>query len=195
MRNYLTVIGLFLASNALAATVVALSEEQLAKKADTIAFGSVVANEVRTTPEGRVFTRSVLQVYDGIKAVDRGAYVYIDVPGGQRADGLTFHVPGAPNLQPGDLILGFFENRGEAKLAMGLSYGILRVVLGEDGKYRVYDQTDRLGTVRPPRAAGEPLSVRGEPLQTVMNRIRGHLGLPAKVGLDGPALPNGVVGQ
>lgn len=70
-----------------ATTVLGFSLSAIIARADTIALVAVVRTEVLADGMGRAFTRSTVQVYQGLKGASRGDTFHVDLPGGRLPGG------------------------------------------------------------------------------------------------------------
>lgn len=184
MHRWIVLLLLVSPSAALATSIVAHSEEELVRRADVIAFGTIVRTHTHVDRKGRVITEAELQVRKGLRGAQDGEFIVIAVPGGKLANGMAARTVGAPSLESGQMVLGFFESRGGARLPLGLSFGLLRVVPDREGSLRVYRELEGLSLFqangRP--APSEPFELIGVPLDDYLRRIGTRvkeLGLPA----------------
>ena len=163
-----------------AATVVALPEAELARRVDAIGFGAVVDTQVATKPGGGVRTRATIQIYRAVVGLTDGQTITIEVPGGDLPNGMRSMVAGAPRLVPGQLVFGFFEQRAGLYKPWGLSFGLLRARRDEGGDVRVFRDLDGLQLLsrKGTPMAAETVRLEDEPLEALIGRIRGHLGIP-----------------
>ncbi len=160
---------LVLPSLARASAVVALDEAALVQRADTIAYGKIVATSGVRTKSGQIVTLAELQVYRGLRGVRDGETLTLAVPGG-RVSGIVAEVSGAPRPEVGQLVFGFFETHGDERRPLALRLGFVEV-RAVSGELRVFRELEGLEVV----GKGEVERIAGEPLTQFLARIRARV--------------------
>lgn len=172
--RYVSVALLLLIPNlAVATSVVAFSESELAARADVVVLASVVSSEVVNT-HGWVTTQTVLQVHQGIKGAREGDVVTVETPGGAMGNRRVV-MAGAPSFRVGQLIVGFFERHDAVLRPIGLNYGIYNV--GGASGWNAIRNLDELHLVSHDKAPLPKGTVRinAESLNTLLDRLRGEV--------------------
>ncbi|HET6343649.1 MAG TPA: hypothetical protein VFH51_01905 [Myxococcota bacterium] len=173
MRSIALPLTFLLPCSALATTVLALSEDELAARADSIVVAHVTAVRTVVHPGGRVATAASLEVQESLKGAPAGATLTLEVPGGV-VDGVVFAAVGAPSLSPGSLVFGYFETHGSVCRPLGLAYGLYQV-LGDD--WMAHRDLRGLALVTPGGEPADGAVARGpEPLASLLERVRRQVG-------------------
>lgn len=107
-------------STAHATTLVLVKTESIARAADRVVHGRVLATESRWE-RGRIMTRVRLLPDDGSSAL------WFEHAGGS-IEGVTMHVLGMPEFRPGERVLVLLARRADRLRLVGLSEGKLAVV-------------------------------------------------------------------
>lgn len=108
------------ASIASATTLVLVKTESIARAADRVAYGRVIATETRWD-RGRIVTRVRLRPQTG------GTDLWFELPGGT-VDGVTMQVIGMPEFRLGERTLVILARRSGRLRLVGLSEGKLAIV-------------------------------------------------------------------
>ncbi len=112
-----------LAAPASATSYVMISDADLADQAAAIAEVTVLSSDA--SPAGdRVATDYLVEVQRVVKGFVAGSSLIVRVIGGERPDGLSLQVWGAPRFEPGDTALLFLTPKDDG------SFGILHLMLG-----------------------------------------------------------------
>lgn len=116
-----------LALGAQATLFVPLGLGDLAKKADLVVHGVVLAKHSEADPQGRIFTKVELQVIEVWKGEVKGSPLTV-VHGGGEVNGRRSMVTGQVDYQPGQETVAFLVRnaRGEA-VTLGLAQGQFQV--------------------------------------------------------------------
>jgi len=146
-----------------ASVVIAVSENELIERADTIVFGAVVRTSTKVAPGGRVTTVAELQVFRGLRGAKLGEIITVEFPGG-RVGGLVSYAAGAPVLRPGDSVFAFMKTTRGIRRPLGLAYGVLKARSDGLGSYRLFRDTSDLILLTP---AGKPAPVTMTRLEDV----------------------------
>ncbi|HEU4383896.1 MAG TPA: hypothetical protein VFR85_10410 [Anaeromyxobacteraceae bacterium] len=123
-------LGFLLAGAAAAAVARPATVEQLAREADAVVQGRVVAMESRWAPDRRhVVTRVIVRVSRVLRGT-AGAEVALEVAGGT-VGGFGQRVDAAPSFEMGEEAVIFLRRAGGRTLVHGAAQGKFRVVGGE----------------------------------------------------------------
>lgn len=126
---------LLMTCDATASMIVAATESDLLMKSNAVMYGTVVNTGYVTTPSGWTFTHAEVYVEDGLLGAQTGETIFIEVPGGLMPNGSRLVISGAPQLVPGQRIVGFLERRADQADVAGTSaprqvspssYGVFR---------------------------------------------------------------------
>jgi len=191
MRYLLALVALLATSEALASTILAVPEDDLARRADVIALVTIIDTQTSVNQRGQVFTLGRVQVLLPVKGVSLHRVATMQVPGGRLPSGLVAETFGAPKLAPGQLWFGFFEAAGDGTLRpLGLSYGLLHTRKDAQGHYWVWRDSSGMALIQPDGSAAPPsvTQLSDTPLEVLVRRVRGYLGLP-------DARPEGEIGS
>jgi hypothetical protein len=173
MRSIALALTFLLPCSAFATTVLALSDRELAGRADTIAVAHVTAVRTVVHPGGRVATDATLEIQQSLKGVPAGATLTLEIPGGV-VDGMVFTTVGAPSLSPGSLVFGYFEAHGPVYRPLGLAYGLYQV-RGAD--WTAHRDLRGLALVTPRGEPADGIATTGsEPLAHLLERVRRQVG-------------------
>lgn len=161
---------------AAAATLQALSPEQLWTLADVVAVVEVSSTTTRQTPAGRIVTQVALEVSEPLKGTAAGASLLLVLPGGTVGD-LTQRVPGVPQVEAGDTALVYLERAGDRAFRLvGLEQGWLYVAPDADGSGGWIIERSRQGRYMTPGSDGRlndsPAPAAREPLTPYLDRLR-----------------------
>ena len=138
---FVGVLWLSMLPQALATTVVAVSDEELLRRADAVVLGHVVKTETVVHPDSQIFTHAYVQIYKSFLKTIVPDIIVLQSPGGVLKSGLAAVVPGAPRFIPGSLIITYLkhvDDTNELFAPLGLSYGVLHVLQDDVGELRVY---------------------------------------------------------
>lgn len=201
LSNLLAYAAAIAVQSALGTTVLALQEDQLSQRADTVVVLRVVRTEGLLL-EGRITTIVEAQVEknaDGeengngaqnangaqknIGPLARGKTLLISLPGGKMPDGRRLSISGVPKVTSGDRVVAFLERGptveglGQLWRPLGLAYSWYRIQ-GRDKAAIVSRSLSGL-TLKPARtvkakqafSAGK-VSLQSESLDTFWSRLR-----------------------
>lgn len=163
-----------------AATVLALSLEEMTRKADVIAVVLPAERQPRREQTGSLIVTDVtLEVDTALKGVKAGERIVATILGG-RLDGIALQVPGEANFALGELALVFLARTrdGSELRVLGMSQGVLpifergqAVMVGPGGKSAGLVQPGSDGLLHDaPAALLEP-----QPLSDILARVRAQL--------------------
>lgn len=164
-----------------ASTVLALSLEEMTRRADVIAVAVAKERQARREQNGALIVTDVkLEVETGLKGVKSGDNIVATVLGGA-IDGLALQVPGEASFTTGQKAIVFLTRTpdGAELRVVGMSQGVLPIVtLGPEPVVRPGGQTAALVE---PGADGQlhdaPAALLApEPLSGLLARIRALVG-------------------
>ncbi len=164
------------AAPAAASVTLALDLDELVQSSEEVVLGTVIAKRSLYNAERQIVTDVTIRVEDVMKGTcARGDDIVIRRLGGAVGD-LGMRVAGEPTFAEGERAVVFAERAGPHLRPTGMSQGVLRVRLADDGRELVHPATRALQTVR--RSAGgnlipaPPYLIEARPLADVMDEIR-----------------------
>ena len=96
-------------------TYVPISDEHLVAGSDLVVIGRVEHVDGARLTDGRIVTRSEIEVEEALKGAVDGSRILVTEAGG-RVDGLELRIPGMPEFRPGERTLVFLRARGDGTL-------------------------------------------------------------------------------
>ncbi|MDP2341680.1 MAG: hypothetical protein Q8O67_12045 [Deltaproteobacteria bacterium] len=154
MRSALVVLAAcVLTSGALgalpaSATVVLVPTlEEMTHRSDVIVHAVVRDQQVFEKRKGKIVTRTILEVVDGLSGAKAGELVTVEQIGGS-LDGRQMWIAGAHRFKVGDEVVFFGSKINDYFVAYGIGFGIFDVKDDVDGKHAVERGGDVVQLVR-----------------------------------------------
>ena len=126
-------LGVLIAASLNALSVVNVSDEQLARKAEMIVIGTVLSGYCeKDTGSGDVYTYITVRVTDQLKGKMRSHDLVLKILGGRAGDAVLY-IPGAADFYRNEEVLLFLERRPDGSLMP------IGMMLGKYSVYRDYE--------------------------------------------------------
>ena len=180
----LAAIALLLgASTAQAATVMMVSQVEMARRAQRIIHGKV--ESVRSFwRNNRIVTEALVRVKEPIKGAETGQLLPVSWPGGTVGK-LSATTSGMPDLKTGDEAVLYLEMVQGRNLPLGRNLGIYKVRFDQaTGRLLARRDISQLALMANPNTGLDPAAVpriRELPLPQLLREIRGHISQAAQL--------------
>ena len=139
--------ALFSALPAVATVVVLPTLEEMTHRSDVVVHAVVVDQQVFEKRKGKIVTRTILEVVDGISGAKQGDLVTVEQIGGALGERRMW-IAGAHRFKLADEVVFFGVKIDDYVVAYGIGFGIFDVKDDVDGKHAVERGGDVVQLVR-----------------------------------------------